>query len=111
MASKREEAMGRRGERLVARLVRGARTRNRAPFDVVDFGAHVGYEVKTMSALSKDRKVNIRADSMARKVAFAEEYGLEMVLIVVLVIDRNTVEVYSGELKRSVRVSQMERIS
>lgn len=103
--------LGRKGERIVAKLVNGKTTNHTAPFDVVDFASGKAYEVKSMSALSKDLKIHISDHSYERKVKFAKQYKLKMVLIAVVVYNEETVEVYSGKLKQSVRINQMKRIN
>ena len=99
--------LGRTGERIVKNLFGGCKTTHKAPFDIVDFNAGVAYEVKTMSAMSKDLKVHISDASMQRKIAFANEYGLLMVLMVVIIHGPKKVDVYTGELRQSVRINQL----
>ena len=101
---------GRVGERIAKKALGGDLTCHTAPFDVVDFGTGVAYEVKTVSAMSKDTKVHIGVSSMKRKMEFAEKYGLEPVLVVVVIHGRNDYELYSGELRQHVRPIQLERI-
>lgn len=113
MAARQRERheRGRAGEAIAHALVGGQCTCHKAPFDVVDFSASVAYEVKAMSGLSKDLKVHISDASMAKKLTFAAEYGLkQLVLLVVVIYSAGAVEVYSGSLRQSMRVSQMERI-
>lgn len=85
-------------------------TKHKAPFDVVDFGAGIAYEVKAMSGLSKDLKIHISDSSMKRKRAFIRQYGLKAILLAVLIYDENTVKVYKGKLRQSIRVSQMKEL-
>ena len=107
--SQRHE-LGRLGETIAKRYIHGRKTRHTAPFDVVDFSAGVAYEVKTMSALSKDKKIHISDASMARKLEFAEMYGLEMVLLAVVVYSKRKVIVYQSQLRQCIRVSQMTEV-
>jgi len=102
--------MGRVGEQVANRILNGATTAHKAPFDVVDFTIEYAYEVKAMSGMGKDLKIHIADSSMARKQAFAQEYGLKMVLIAVVIHGPDQVEVYSGCLKQSMRLNQMMRI-
>ena len=113
MAMNQEErnARGREGEALVASAVNGDTTTHKAPFDVVDFKMGVAYEVKTMSGYSKDLKIHISDKSMARKVAFAGEYDLAMVLIAVVIYSSSHAEVYSHSLVNGIRVNQMTKIA
>ncbi len=102
--------LGRQGEAIVAGIVNGKTTKHTAPFDVVDFTSRKAYEVKTMSALSKDLKIHISDHSYGRKIQFATQYNLDMILIAVIIYNENKVEVFSGELKQSIRVNQMRKI-
>jgi hypothetical protein len=103
--------LGRKGEKIVAELFNGKTTNHTAPFDVVDFTSGKAYEVKSMSALSKDLKIHISDHSYERKVKFAKQYKVKMVLIAVVIYNEEKVEVYSGKLKQSVRINQMKRIN
>ena len=107
MVDKKLERFGARGERLVAKLVGAKATPKAAPFDVVDFNDGVAYEVKTVSrlALSGSNKIHIEAGAWERKQAFLAEYGLEGVLMVVVIAGRNDVTVYQTPLKRHLRIS------
>lgn len=107
--SERHE-LGRLGETVAKRYVSGRRTRHTAPFDYVDFNSRVAYEVKTMSALCKDMKIHISDSSMKRKLTFAKYYGLEMVLLAVVIYSRREVKVYQSELVQCIRVSQMSEV-
>lgn len=102
---------GREGEKIARDLVGGRRTVHKAPFDIVDFRSGIAYEVKSMSGLSKDLKIHISEESMARKVAFALDYGLNMVLVAVVIYSPDQIEVYRSELRSCIRVNQMERIN
>lgn len=112
MANKQAEKheLGRNGEVVANGVVGGKTTKHKAPFDVVDFEAGFAYEVKSMSALSKDFKVHISDASMARKTKFADQYGLAMILMVVVIHGVDKVEVYRSGLVQHIRVSQMELI-
>ena len=46
----------------------------------------------------------------ARKVAFAKRYGLRMVLVAVIIYSPEQIEIYTGELKQSVRVNQLKKL-
>ena len=85
-------------------------TPHKAPFDVVDFSSGVAYEVKAMSGLSKDLKIHICDSSMKRKRAFLRQYGLKGILLAVVIFDEDTVKVYKGTLKQSLRISQMKEL-
>ena len=113
MASQKREAMGSRGEKLVAKLTGSGskRTSKNAPFDVVDFQSGVAYEVKTVSgmALSSSNKIHIETEAWIRKQAFLEEYDLMGSLMVVVLYSRSEIEVYRTELKQHVRISTVLR--
>lgn len=94
----------------MVKLTGGSQTKHKAPFDVVDFSSGIAYEVKAMSGLSKDLKIHICESSMKRKRSFARQYGLKAILIAVVIYDENTVKVYKGSLKSSVRISQMKEM-
>ena len=115
MAARQAERheLGRSGERYVKTngVTKGRLTSHKAPFDIVDFSSRRAYEVKTMSAFSKDLKIHIAAHSWERKLEFASKYGLKMTLLAVVVYSETRVEVYKSELKQSVRVNQMELIA
>ena len=102
--------LGRLGEDTVARLTGGNQTAHKAPFDVVDFGSGIAYEVKAMSGFSRDLKIHISDQSMHRKKAFTRKYGLKAILLAVVIYDEDTVKVYKGKLRSSVRVNQMKEI-
>lgn len=106
MAIKRLERMGYKAERLVARLLGLKPTPKQSPFDVVGEGC--AYEVKACSALAltSSNKIHIEDGAWARKQAFLAEYGLDGVLIVVVIAGRNDVAVYSVPLtKQHMRIS------
>ena len=107
----RKHKLGRKGEKIAAKIVGGKKTTHKAPFDIVDFAQGFAYEVKTMSAWSKDLKVSMASKSYESKLAFAAEYGVEPILIVVVVHSPKEVEVYSAPLRQRIRVNQMEKIS
>ena len=102
--------LGRLGEAIVASKLGGETTRHTAPFDVVDFGAGVAYEVKTMSGMSADLKIHISDSSMARKRKFRREYKLKAVLIAVVVYSETDIRVYRSALKQSIRINQMREV-
>lgn len=111
MATQEEKhELGRTGEQLANSHLNGKTTTHNAPFDIVDFSAGFAYEVKSMSNLSKDFKVHITEKSMARKVKFAKDYGLEMLLVVVVVHGPGVFELYWGKLQQSVRISQLIKV-
>jgi hypothetical protein len=64
-----------------------------------------------MSGLSKDLKIHISDSSMKRKLEFSEQYNLNMILLAVVIYSKDNVEVYSGELKQSMRINQMKRVN
>ena len=104
--SKRRRKLGRFAEKEVQKILGGKLTTEKAPFDVVDFTSGIAYEVKGISALSKDFKVHISKQSMNRKKAFLKKYGLKGVLIVVVIYSQKKVDVYSGELKQHTRINK-----
>jgi len=110
MAAKQTERhnIGRQGEAIAVSVIDGELTNHKAPFDVVDFQLGYAYEVKTMSGHSKDMKIHISDASMQRKQDFAHRYQLQMILVAVVVYNLSVYEVYTGELKQSMRVSQMQ---
>ena len=101
---------GREGERIARDIVGGCRTQHKAPFDIVDFRSGVAYEVKSMSGLSKDLKIHISEESMARKVKFANDYGLDMILVAVVIFSPDHIEVYKSKLQSCIRINQMELV-
>ena len=109
MATKKLEALALKGERLVGRLVHAKVTAKNAPFDVVDFTEGVAYEVKTVSnqALTGSNKIHIENGAWSRKMAFLDEYGLQAVLMVVVITSRSEVSVYRTELKQHLRISSV----
>lgn len=102
--------LGREGQAIVRELAGGRQQRHKAPFDVVDFSMKAAYEVKTMSAMSKDLKVHISKASWDRKMAFVARYGVHPYLMAVVIHAPDKVEVYRSELYQSIRVGQMEQI-
>ena len=106
MAIKRLERMSYKAERLVARLLGLKPTQKHAPFDVIGEGC--AYEVKAVSALALtgSNKIHIEDGAWARKQAFLAEYGLNGILIVVVIAGRNDVAVYRVPLtKQHLRIS------
>ena len=91
-----------------ARIALSCHHRNsfKAPFDLVSNG--IGYEVKTMSANSRDLKIHISDFSFQRKIDYAQKHDLKPVLVAVLIGER--VEIYQSELKQSIRINQMLKI-
>lgn len=102
--------LGRLGEKIAKVALGGKVTTHKAPLDVVDFTTGHGYEVKTISGLSKDLKIHITDKSMARKRAFAKKYGLKLILIAVVIYSPDHIDMFKGTLKKSVRISQMKRV-
>ena len=78
--AKKNHRLGRMGEKIIAEKLHLKPTPHKA-LDIVDFVTGIAYEVKTMSAMSKDLKIHI--------------YVLRGVLIA-------KVEVYSCELKQHI---------
>lgn len=105
-----KHALGRLGENIIARHTNGEKTVHKAPFDIVDFTAGVAYEVKAISGMSKDLKIHIANGSYERKINFASEYGLKMVLLAVVIYSEDHVELYKSELKQFIRVIQMTKL-
>ena len=107
MVTRRLEQTAAKGERLVARLLGTKRTSKLAPFDVVDFGSGMAYEVKTVSrlALTGSNKIHIEAKAWERKQAFLQDYGLTGVLMVVVIASRDDVAVYRVPLRQHIRIS------
>jgi len=106
----KRHALGRKGETVARQALGGKKTHHKAPFDIVDFSQGYAYEVKTMSGWTVDKKIHISDASLARKLAWAQEYGLQMVLIAVVIYSPKRVDVYQAELKQSIRVNQMTKI-
>ena len=102
--------LGRQGEQIAKSVLGGKTTRHKAPLDVVDFTLGIGYEVKSISGLSKDLKIHITDRSMAKKKAFAKKYGLKIILIAIVIYDENHIEMFKSTLKQSIRINQMRRI-
>jgi len=109
--AKKNHRLGRMGEKIIAEKLHLKPTPHKAPFDIVDFVTGIAYEVKTMSAMSKDLKIHISDSSWQRKAEFISKYVLKGVLIAVVVYSPEKVEVYSSELKQHIRVNQMKRIT
>ena len=107
MVAQRLEKTAERGERLVAKLFGLKPTPKLAPFDMVDFNGGVAVEVKTVSALALggSNKIHIENKAWKRKQDFLDQYGLEGVLIVVVVYSKLSVEVYSLPLRQHIRIS------
>ena len=91
-----------------ARTVLNCHHRNsfKSPFDLVSNG--IGYEVKTLSANSRDLKIHISDSSYQRKVDYAQSHGLKVILMAVLIGE--SVTVYQSELRQSIRINQMQKI-
>ena len=102
--------IGRKGEKIANEYINGEITAHKAPFDIVDFNARIGYEVKTMSGYAADLKIHITDNSMARKREFAQEWGLNMTLIAVVIYSPTKIEVYESVLVQCIRVNQMRRV-
>jgi hypothetical protein len=96
------------GVRHALKLV-GKRKRQsfKSPFDLV--ANSFGYEVKTMSADSRDKKIHIADSSYSRKIEFATKHKIEPVLMAVIVGD-GKVEIYQSHLAQSIRINQMQKV-
>jgi hypothetical protein len=107
MVTRRLENTAAKGERLVARLLGTKPTPKLAPFDVVDFGAGMAYEVKTVSkiAIAGSNKIHIEAKAWERKQTFLSDYELTGVLMVVVIASRDDVAVYRVPLRQHLRIS------
>ncbi len=107
----KRHAIGRTGQTIVQRTLGGEQQTHKAPFDVVDFKMGYAYEVKTMSAFGADLKVHISDESWQRKQDFLATYpGLKGIIIAVVIYTPVKVQLYKGELRRSLRLDQMEKI-
>ena len=103
---------GRQGERIAQRKLGGKLTAHTAPFDVVDFGQSIAYEVKTMSALSAQYPIHITPASMQHKREFMRDYNVQTAFLVAVVIyDPEHIELYIGELKSHVRLHAMRKLN
>lgn len=113
--AKNNVRLGAKGDKIVKEMFGGKLTTHKAPFDVVDFASGYAYEVKAMSGMSKDLKININERAMKRKLQFKRRYGIKRAYIIAVVIySPRKVEVYRALLKRSVkaiRVKQMIRVA
>lgn len=76
----------------------------KSPFDVVT--QNFGYEVKAISANSKDKKIHISDSSFRRKLEYAEKHDLQPILLAVVISD-NKAELYQSRLVQSIRINQM----
>ena len=110
MNQTQRHALGRKGEAIVQKITKGKKTAHKAPFDVVDFENGIAYEVKAMSNLGKDLKIHITEKSLARKIEFADFYGLEMMLVVVVIHGPGQFELYWGRIQTSVRLGQLIKV-
>jgi len=79
----------------------------KAPFDVVT--DKFAYEVKSMSANSRDLKIHISDSSYKRKVKFAKTNKVKPVLLAIVISD-SEVTVYKSKLKQSIRINQMRKV-
>jgi hypothetical protein len=80
----------------------------KSPFDLVT-KSHC-YEVKALSAESKDLKIHISNSSFERKLEYANRTGKQPVLLAVLIYETGEAELYKSELRQSVRINQMAKI-
>jgi hypothetical protein len=80
----------------------------KCPFDVVT--SHFGYEVKSLSANSRDLKIHISDASLKRKLDYARIHGIQPLLVAVICYD-SRVELYQSRLTKSCRINQMVKIS
>lgn len=96
------------GVRHALKLV-GKRKRQsfKSPFDLVT--ESFGYEVKTLSADSRDLKIHIADSSYKRKLEYSAKHKIEPVLMAVIVGD-GRVEIYQSHLAQSIRIKQMRKI-
>ncbi len=102
----------RKGERIVSRRLGGKTTPHNAPFDVVDFGQSIAYEVKTMHGLSRASVVHITPAALQRKHEFMSAYGINTAYLVAVVIyGPEDIELYIGDLKSHVRVTSMRKLN
>jgi hypothetical protein len=76
----------------------------KSPFDVIT--DNYGFEVKAISANSKDKKIHISDSSFRRKLEFAEKHNIEPLLLAVVISD-NEAKLYQSRLVQSIRINQM----
>lgn len=79
-ATQAKQAIADESEKVVAKAIKGQRTADNAPFDVIR-GRH-GIEIKTVIG-GKNDKITMHPESRERKLKFAEEHTLEMHTVVV----------------------------
>jgi hypothetical protein len=83
------------------------RQRFKAPFDLVT--KTNGYEVKTLSADSKDNKIHVADKSYLRKLNYATVKKIKPILLAV-VVSETKIRVCKSDLKQSVRIHQMRTV-
>jgi hypothetical protein len=80
----------------------------KAPFDVVT--KCFAYEVKTLSADSRDLKIHISDASLKRKLDYCRIHDVSPLLVAIVCYD-SRVEMYQSRLTKSMRINQMLKIN
>lgn len=93
-----------RNEASLARSLRGKRTKDNEAFDVIV--GKTAIEVKTIVKSDND-KITMHRESLARKVAYAKEHGLQTCTVV---FDKRSGSTYFKEGVGSFRLSTMTKI-
>lgn len=102
--------LGKRGERIVQRLLGGRRTPKQCSvFDVIDRSQDMAYEVKCQQ-YSKHVRVHIEDDAYDRKLAYASKHKLTPMLVLVVIHRPLEIRIYLSALKQHARPSDMWRV-
>lgn len=105
-------ALGRLGESIAQKFFGGDLTSHTAPFDLIDWDRKIGYEIKTVRAETMESTIRIKPPSMARKMEFAAEHKLKIVLIAVVIYDEEEeiCEIYASPIRPSAKPRWMNLI-
>lgn len=103
-------SIGRYGEAIAQKYLGGELTSHKEPLDLVDWGRGRAYEIKTVNSDKMESAIRIKPPSLKRKIEFADRFNLEIVMISIVVYDRETddVEIYGSILRTSVKPRWMK---
>jgi len=102
--------LGRTGEAIANGIVNGKATSHKKPVDIIKRKDKILWEVKTVSANSKNQCIHISYKSLERKLAEAKKRGYQLKLMIIVLYDDGRFDVYTGDIRQYARPHQLDKM-
>jgi len=100
--------LGRLGESIANGIINGKLTNHKHPIDIKK--RKILWEVKTISANSKNHCIHISHNSLRRKLAIANKRNHQLRLMIIVVFETGEFEVYTGDIRQHCRPHQLGKM-